>query len=125
MLPNGKNYQIEKLENRFIFTKRKKWRNFLYFSTYLTSFPRSGKNFTFAIYTFFYMRILFTRITRLKIVKKLRIPKNHGKAQLCDRKLRKSHLNPPSRVGLIHKGMFSIYNRRSSLILYIMQLGKI
>ena len=30
------------------------------------------------------------------------------------KQLRKSHLDPPSRVGLIHNGMSSIYNGRSS-----------
>ena len=59
---------------------------------------------------FFYMRILFIRITRFKIVKNWEYPKNHGKAQIYDKKLRKSHLDPPSRVGLIHNGMFSICN---------------
>ena len=33
-----------------LFSQCEKWSNFLYFSTYLTSFPRSGKNFIFAIY---------------------------------------------------------------------------
>ena len=50
VLPNGKKYQIEKLENTFIFTKCIKWSNFPYSPTYLTSFPESGKNFIFAIY---------------------------------------------------------------------------
>ena len=42
-------------------------------------------------------------------------PKNHGKAQIYDQQLKKSHLDPPSRVGLIHNGMSSIYNGRSSI----------
>ena len=42
-------------------------------------------------------------------------PKNHGKAQIYDLQLRKSHLDPPSRVGLIHSGMSSNYNGRSSI----------
>ena len=50
--------------------------------------------------------ILLIRITRLKIVKKY--PKKHSKAQIYDQQLRKSHLDPPSRVGLIHNGMSSI-----------------
>ena len=43
-------------------------------------------------------------------------PKNHGKAQIYDQQLRKSHLDPPSRVDLIHNGMSSIYNGRSSIL---------
>ena len=50
ILPNGKKYQIEKLENTFISTKWKKWSNFLCFSTYLTLFPQSGKHFIVAVY---------------------------------------------------------------------------
>ena len=34
---------------------------------------------------------------------------------MYDQQLRKSHLDPPSRVGLVHSGMSSIYNRRSSI----------
>ena len=45
-----KKYQIENLENAFIRQSGKKWRNFLYFSTYLTSFPQSGRHFTVAIH---------------------------------------------------------------------------
>ena len=45
-----KKYQIENLENAFIQQSGKKWRNFLYFSTYLTSFPQSGRHFTVAIH---------------------------------------------------------------------------
>ena len=46
----------------------------------------------------------------------LEYPKNHGKAQIYDQQLRKSHLDPPSRVSLIHNGMSSIYNGRSSIL---------
>ena len=34
---------------------------------------------------------------------------------MYNQQLRKSHLDPPSRVGLIHNGMSSIYNGRSSI----------
>ena len=49
-VPNGKKYQIEKLENALSPQSRKKWSNFLYFSTYLSSFPQSRKHSIIAIY---------------------------------------------------------------------------
>ena len=54
-----------------------------------------------------FVRILFIRITRLKIVKKLRISKNHGKAQIYDEKLRRSNLDPPSRVFYLQWKVFN------------------
>ena len=49
-VPNGKKYQIEKLENALSPQSRKKWSNFLYLSTYLSSFPQSRKHSIIAIY---------------------------------------------------------------------------
>ena len=45
VLPNWK-----KLSNRITPQSGGKWSNFLYFSTYLTSLPQSGKHFIVAIY---------------------------------------------------------------------------
>ena len=51
VLLNGKKYQIEKLETTRLSLKSGKMGNdFLYFSTYLTSFPQSGKHFIVAVY---------------------------------------------------------------------------
>ena len=48
LLPKSKKYQIQKLENAFIYAKWKKWSYFLCFSAYLISFPSSGKCFSIA-----------------------------------------------------------------------------
>ena len=50
LLPNGKNIKKRNWKIRLSPQSEKIWSNFLYFSTYLTLFPQSGKHFIVAIY---------------------------------------------------------------------------
>ena len=53
-LDNLRYFQNEKISNKktgkYVSLHKKKWSNFLYFTTYLNSFPQSGKHFIVAIY---------------------------------------------------------------------------